>query len=147
MKFSYIISFFAYLLSISPVIGGESAIVFAENRSLASDALIALGTRLLPLKKGAQKKCSFKIPFVSFEEYHHHDILERLYIPEQALKVRMNDAEWAIWRDERGIIVVPVYIYHAMSREDALPKPHKSSAEKYRLIIVPESGPVLEACQ
>lgn len=145
MKPYSIIYFLAFLFGFLPACGADPAIVLAENRSLTNDALIVFSTRLLPLKKGAHKKCSLSIPFISFEEYHHHDILERLYIPEQAIKVRFNDAEWAIWRDQRGIIVVPVYIFHAMSREDALPKPQKSSAEKYRLIIGSESGPVLEA--
>lgn len=146
MNFSYIISLLSALFIILPIMGSGPLIVLAENRSLSSDALIALGARLIPLKRGARKSLSLKIPFVRFQEYHHHDILERHYIPDEALKVRINSFEWAIWRDERGVILVPVYIHHAMSREDALPKPYKSNGEKYRLIIEPESGPILEVC-
>jgi hypothetical protein len=146
MKCSYILSFLVFFLSVSSIEGIAPMIISAENRSGMGDALIALGTRLLPLKEGAHKKCSLPIPFVPFQEYHHHDILEQLYIPEQALTVRINDLQWALWRDERGIIVVPIYIYHAMSREDALPKPNKILSGTYRLIIAPEGGLKLEPC-
>jgi hypothetical protein len=76
-----------------------------------------------------QKKLLVSLPFVHAKRYLFEIITDKPYIPREALRIKLAQTSWYIWRDEQSIRYIKVVDGEPQSREDRLPKPLISVAQ------------------
>lgn len=117
--------FLAFLVCTFTVAARETAecrVVSINNQAASAVALGGVTGRVLKVAAGIQRTTHMNIPFVSCTDprYYKNFVNDRPYVPDEALRIVIvaTGAEWAIWRNERGVVCARLYEPGITSEEE-----------------------------
>ncbi len=112
---------FFLLLGLAVYVHGASAAKLVKIVNNSPDtASFSYAAKELTLNSGASKNLLLEIPFTGQEKNLFDFVVDRPYIPADALELVTCEGTFYIWRDERGVIVAKAFA-RGMTRKEALP--------------------------
>lgn len=118
------------------IVNGTSNVLFAKSADAKESIIIK-----------PQNKHLISLPFIQSKRYLFELIMDKPYIPQEALLVKLSKTYWYIWRDEQSVRYIKIIDGEPQSREDKLPKPLISIAHLTGVLCAEFSGDGICVCK